>query len=46
MYRSDDWMILQSSQPYEKIDSRTLVFPVPVPADKEATLTYQVEYKW
>jgi hypothetical protein len=46
MYRSADWTILQSSQPYDKLDSRTIVFPVKVPADKEATLTYQVEYRW
>jgi hypothetical protein len=46
MYRSADWTILQSSQPFDKIDTRTVVFPVKVPADKEITLTYTVHYKW
>jgi hypothetical protein len=46
MYRSGDWTILQSSHPHEKIDSRTLIFPIKVPADKEVTLTYRVDYKW
>src|SRR5262249_21915779 len=46
MYRSGDWTILQNSLPFEKIDSRTVVFPVKVPANKEATLTFRVDYKW
>ena len=45
MYRSGDWTILQSSEPFEKIDSRTVLFPVKVPADKESTLTFRVDYK-
>jgi hypothetical protein len=46
MYRSGDWTILQSSEPFEKIDSRTAIFPVKVPADKESTLAFRVDYKW
>jgi hypothetical protein len=46
MYRSGDWTILQSSEPFEKIDSRTVIFPLKVPADKEATLRFRVDYKW
>jgi len=46
MYRSQDWTILQNSQNLEKLDSRTIAFPVVVPADKEATVTYRVDYKW
>jgi hypothetical protein len=46
MYRGGEWTVLQKSQDFEKIDSRTIVFPVKVPADKEVTVTYQVDYKW
>jgi hypothetical protein len=46
LYRSGDWTMLQQSHDYERIDSRTVVFPVKVPADKEITLTYRVDYKW
>jgi hypothetical protein len=46
MYRGGEWTLLQKSHDYEQIDSRTIVFPVKVPADKEVTVTYQVDYKW
>jgi hypothetical protein len=46
LYRGGEWTVLQKSQAYDKIDSRTIVFPVKVPADKEATVTYQVDYHW
>jgi hypothetical protein len=46
MVRSQDWTVIAKSHDYDKIDSRTIVFPVKVPGDKEATITYQVDYKW
>jgi hypothetical protein len=46
LYRYGEWTVLQKNHDYEKLDSRTIVFPVKVPADKEATVTYQVDYKW
>jgi hypothetical protein len=46
MYRCGEWTVLQKNSDFEKLDSRTIVFPVKVPADKEATVTYQVDYKW
>jgi hypothetical protein len=46
LYRYGEWTVLQKSQAYDKIDSRTIVFPVKVPADKEAMVTYQVDYRW
>jgi hypothetical protein len=46
LYRGGEWTVLQKSQDFEKIDARTVVFPVKVPADKEATVTYTVDYKW
>jgi hypothetical protein len=46
MVRAGEWALLQKSHDFDKIDSRTIVFPVKVPADKEVTVTYQVDYKW
>jgi hypothetical protein len=46
MYRCGEWTVPQKSHDYEKLDGRTVVFPVKVPADKEVTVTYQVDYKW
>ena len=46
MYRSADWDVIAKSNDFEKIDVRTLVFPVKVEADKETTVTYTVHYRW
>ncbi|MFP4351912.1 MAG: DUF4139 domain-containing protein [Puniceicoccaceae bacterium] len=46
LYRAVNWEILESSLPYEKIDARTIRFPVEVPAEKTRTVTYTVEYTW
>jgi hypothetical protein len=46
MYRSADWDMVKNSSAFEKIDVRTIVFPVKVAANKEATVTYTVHYKW
>ena len=46
LYRAVNWEILKSSLPYEKIDARTIRFPVEVPAEKTRTVTYTVEYAW
>jgi hypothetical protein len=46
LYRGGEWSIVQKSQAYEQIDSRTIAFPVKVPADQEATVTYLVDYRW
>ncbi len=46
LYRGANWKITASSLPYEKIDSHTAEFRVPVPADAEAVLTYTVNYRW
>jgi hypothetical protein len=45
LYRGSEWRIFNNTQPMEPIDSRTVIFPVRVPADKEAAVRYQVEYK-
>jgi hypothetical protein len=45
LYRNSEWRLVNNTQPFEQLDSRTVIFPVQVPADKEATVKYQVEYK-
>jgi hypothetical protein len=46
MYRSADWDITAKSHDFQKLDVRTVVFPVKVEADKETTVTYTVHYRW
>lgn len=46
LYRWTNWEITQKSHPFEKIDSRTIHFPVEVEKDGEATIKYTVHYSW
>ncbi len=46
MYRARAWRLPDINHPFERLDARTVVFPVRVPPDQEVTLTYQVEYRW
>lgn len=46
LYRWSAWEITRKSDDFDKIDSRTIHFPVTVPADGEKTLTYTVRYNW
>ncbi|USN98460.1 MAG: DUF4139 domain-containing protein [Phycisphaeraceae bacterium] len=46
LYRWTNWEITKSSSNYEKQDSRTVLFPVTVAKDGEATITYTVKYTW
>ena len=41
-----DWMVLQSSLPYRKVDASTIEFEVPVRAGGSAQVTYTVEYQF
>lgn len=41
-----NWEILNSSIQYEKKDSRTVIFKVPVKADTETVLKYKVRYSY
>jgi len=45
-YRWTNWTITESSDKYEKKDSRTIEFPVTVDPDAERTITYTVRYTW
>lgn len=46
LYRGDNWEIEQKSTDYTKLDSNTISYPVKVPAEGDATLTYSVHYTW
>jgi len=45
LYRFAGWTVLEKNRDFEKIDSRTIIFPVQVPKDGEATVTYRVRYE-
>ena len=46
LYRWSNWDITRKSADFEKVDSRTIHFPVDVPADDEVVVTYTVRYTW
>jgi hypothetical protein len=46
LYRWTNWEIVSKSHAYDKQDSRTIHFPVTVPAGEEVTLRYSVRYWW
>ena len=46
LYRWSKWQIKTSTQPYEKVDARTIHFPVTVAKDGEAVVRYRVRYTW
>ena len=46
LYRWSEWKMLSNSHPYEKRNSRTIIFPIEVPKDGEVTITYSVRYQW
>jgi len=46
LYRWVNWEITDTSQQYNKLDSRTIEYPVKVEKDGEVTITYTVKYSW
>jgi len=46
LYRWVNWEIVQKTQDYEKVDARTIQFPVQLKQDGEATVRYRVRYTW
>jgi hypothetical protein len=46
LYRWNEWELVEQSQPSEKKDAQTIEYPVRIPADGEATVTYRVRYSW
>jgi hypothetical protein len=46
LYRWTSWDILKNSEPFKKLDSRTVEYVVQIPADGEKTLAYKAHYSW
>jgi hypothetical protein len=46
LYRWSKWQIKTSTQQYEKVDARTIHFPLTVAKDGEAVVRYRVRYTW
>jgi len=45
LYRCAGWKVIEKSRDFDEVDSRTIVFPVQVPKDGEAVVTYRVRYE-
>jgi hypothetical protein len=46
LYRWTSWDILKNSDPYKKLDSRTIEFLVQLPSGGEKTVSYKAHYSW
>ena len=46
LYRGSEWEMLKKSTDYEKLNARTIIFPVEIKPDGEAVVTYRVRYRW
>lgn len=46
LYRWTNWQIVENSQPYDKVDARTIHIPVTVDKDGTTTVRYRVMYTW
>jgi hypothetical protein len=46
LYRWTNWDIMKSSDPFNKLDSKTIEFRVQVPPDGEKVVTYTAHYSW
>jgi len=46
LYRWSTWKITARSHEFDKRDAQTIDFPLNIPADGEAKLTYNVRYTW
>ena len=46
LYRWMNWEITDKTQPFEKIDARTVHFPVTIEPSGEAVVRYTVRYTW
>jgi len=46
LYRWITWDISAKSTSYQKIDSKTIEFPVTIPPDGEKMITYSAHYTW
>ena len=46
LYRWVNWRITEKTHDFEKIDARTVHFPIDVQPDGEVTIRYTVRYTW
>jgi len=46
LYRWNNWELAKNSDPFNKLDSKTIEFRVKVPADGEKVVTYTAHYSW
>ena len=46
LYRWTSWDIVKNSDPFNKVDSKTIEFTVQIPPDGEKTVSYKVHYSW
>ncbi len=46
LYRWTNWDILKNSDPFKKVDSRTMEFLAQIPVGGEKTVSYKVHYSW
>ncbi len=46
LYRWVNWEITEKTHEFEKIDARTIHFPVTIEPDGEVTIRYTVHYSW
>jgi hypothetical protein len=46
LFRWSEWTIFTANADYREMDSSTIEFRVPVPANGEATIHYGVRYTW
>lgn len=46
LYRWTSWDIVKNSDPFKKVDSKTMEFTVQIPADGGKKVTYKVHYSW
>lgn len=46
MYRWTNWELIEKTHDFEKIDARTVHFPVKLAPDEEGIVKYKVRYTW
>ena len=46
LYRWSNWKVTAKNHDFDKRDAQTIDFPLNIPADGEAKLTYSVRYSW
>jgi hypothetical protein len=46
LFRWVNWEITETSDPFAKVDARTIHFDAQVPPNGEKTITYTVRYTW